>query len=260
MVVKKTFCALLIFFIFLVSVYAEQERALLIDDAGVLSAEAFTKIEKQLQTVSRKSDSEAVIVIVSDTERKTPQEYADGYFDYNDYGRGTEKEGSLLLIVTGDGSAGSRYAHISTHGEKTIGTLTDAAIEDLLDALIDGGLKDNRYEAGIRAYLKTLAGNFYNSLSVMEILIGLAAAVLMFLVKFFGTQKKYKKRETFSAEPLYIIENNAAVQFTPIADVFISSNTVSRIIPKADKTGGSGGSSTHTSSSGETHGGGGRSF
>lgn len=257
MVVKKIIYALMFFIC--INVYSESEKKLLVDEAGVLQPEVFAKIEKRLKTVSQKSGSDAVVVIVSDAGGKSPQDYADDYFDYNDYGQGSEKEGSLLLIVTGDGTQGSRYAHISTHGEKTISTLTDNSIEKLLDSLIYGGLKENNYAKGIESYLKALARKFYNSLSLMEILISLGIAVISFAFKFLGTQRKYKNKEAFAFAPFYDIKKNSLVSFETVDDVFLSTNTVSHVI-KSNSGGDSGGSSTHTSSSGRTHGGGGRSF
>lgn len=253
---KKIIYALMFFIS--VFLYAETERKLLVDEAGVLQPGAFSKIEKYLETISQKSESDAVVVIVSDSGEKSPQDYADDYFDYNGYGQGDQKEGSLLLILTGDGTPGSRYAHISTHGEKTIETLNDDVIEDLLDSLIDGGLKDNDYLGGIKSYLNTLSGRFYNSLSLLEVAISLGIAILFFLVKFFGTVKKYKNKESFANIPFYDLGRSSIVSFATNNDTFLSSNTTSRIIQSNNRKGS--GSSTHTSSSGETHGGGGRSF
>ena len=64
MVVKKIICSLIIFFCIGLSSYAEIEKKLLIDEAGVLSQESFSKIEKSLYKISQKSKSETVIVIV----------------------------------------------------------------------------------------------------------------------------------------------------------------------------------------------------
>lgn len=257
MVAKKIIYALMFFIC--INVYSESEKKLLVDETGVLQPEVFAKIEKRLKTVSQKSGSDAVVVIVSDAGGKSPQDYADDYFDYNDYGQGSEKEGSLLLIITGDGTSGSRYAHISTHGEKTISTLTDSVIEKLLDSLIDGGLKKNNYSKGIESYLSTLSGRFYNSLSLLEVGISLGLALLAFFFKFFGTIRKYKSKGNFAPAPFYDVSKNSLVSFATTDDTFLSTNTVSHVI-KSNSEGNSGGSSTHTSSSGRTHGGGGRSF
>lgn len=260
MVVKKFICSLIIFFCIGLSSYAENEKKLLVDEAGVLSQENFSKIEKSLHKISQKSKSETVIIIVSSTGEKTPQDYADDYFDYKGYGIGAESEGSLLLIVTGDGSQGSRYAHISTHGKNTIETLTDTSIEKLLDSLIYGGLKENNYSKGIESYLKALGRRFYNSLSLLEIAMSLGLAALVFLFKFFGTQKKYKNKEAFAFAPFYDVNKNSLVSFATVDDVFLSTNTVSHAVKSESSSGKSERSSTHTSSSGRTHGGGGRSF
>lgn len=258
MVAKKIIYALMFFIC--INVYSEGEKKLLVDEAGVLQPEVFAKIEKRLKTVSQKSGSDAVVVIVSDAGGKSPQDYADDYFDYNDYGQGSEKEGSLLLIITGDGTSGSRYAHISTHGEKTIKTITDSVIEKLLDSLIDGGLKKNNYSKGIESYLNTLSGRFYNSLSLLEVGISLGLALLAFFFKFFGTIKKYKSKGNFAAAPFYDVNKNSLVSFATVNDTFLSTNTVSHVIESNRDNSSGSSSTTHTSSSGETHGGGGRSF
>ncbi|MGI5065965.1 TPM domain-containing protein [Treponema putidum] len=257
MVAKKIIYALMFFIC--ISSYAETEKKLLVDDAGVLQPEVFAKIEKHLKTVSQKSGSDAVVVIVSDAGEKSPQDYADDYFDYNGYGQGSKKEGSLLLIITGDGTPGTRHAHISTHGEKTIKTITDSTVERLLDSLIDGGLKENDYLSGIESYLNTLGRRFYNSLSLLEILLSLGLAILVFLSKFLGTLKKYKNKGNFAAAPFYDVNKNSLVSFATVNDTFLSTNTVSHVIESNRNSSGSN-STTHTSSSGETHGGGGRSF
>ena len=258
MVASKRITVALMFCICFSS-YAESEKKLLIDEVGVLGAEAFSKIETHLKTVSQKSKSDAVVVIVSNSGDKTPQDYADDYFDYSGYGQGEEKEGSLLLIITGDGSPNSRYAHISTHGEKTIKTINDDTIEALLDSLIDGGLKENNYLVGIESYVNSLSKRFYNSLSILEIAISLIVGLLFFLFNYFGTIKKYKSKGNFAFVPFYDISKNSIVSFATNNDIFISTNTTSHAI-QTNTSKGSGESTIHTSSSGETHGGGGRSF
>ena len=258
MVAKKIIYALMFFIC--INVYSESEKKLLVDEAGVLQPEVFAKIEKRLKTVSQKSGSDAVVVIVSDAGGKSPQDYVDDYFDYNGYGQGSKKEGSLLLIITGDGTPGTRHAHISTHGEKTIKTITDSTIERLLDSLIDGGLKENDYLNGIESYLSTLGRRFYNSLSLLEVLMSLGLAILVFLSKFLGTLKKYKNKGNFAAAPFYDVNKNSLVSFATVNDTFLSTNTVSHVIESNRDNSSGSSSTTHTSSSGETHGGGGRSF
>ncbi|MGP1520925.1 MAG: TPM domain-containing protein [Treponema sp.] len=263
MVVKKNLYSFVLFFLivssFYAEVYSETEKKFLIDEAGVLQKEDFSKIEALLKGISEKASSDVVIVLVSDTGDRSPKDYADDYFDYNNYGQGEKKEGSLLLIVTGDGKQGGRYAHISTHGKKTIKTIDDETIEKLLDSLIDGGLKENDYFNGIKSYLNALSRRFYNSLSLFEIVISLIIAILVFLFKFFGTKRVYKNEGAFASKPFYDVKQNSVVSFANVTDAFISSNTTSHVIERKHNSS-SRGSTTHTSSSGEVHGGGGRSF
>ncbi|MEL3911477.1 TPM domain-containing protein [Treponema pedis] len=257
MVTEKFSLSFFICLFFLFAVIPVFGKELLVDNEGILTADEAAEITDYLKKVSEKSKSDTVIVIVSETGGKTPEEFADDYFDYNGYGQGPEKEGSLLLFVTGNGTSGSRHVHISTHGEKTIFAITDSRIEKLLDTVIDGGLKDGEYKAAFNAYIKRLSGYFYNSLSFMEVAVSLAVGLMMFFAKFFGTQSSYKAKKV---QAFYNTDKNAVARFNPVKDVFLSTNTVSRIIPKSNENSSSGKSSTHTSSSGESHGGGGRSF
>lgn len=257
MVKKRIICILLSILFFAVCAVSAFAKDLVIDEAGILNSGVIARLNSYLENVSAKSKSETVIVIVSDTNGKTPEAYADDYFDYNGFGFGDEREGSLLLFVTGDGTEGSRHVHISTSGKNTIAAITDSRIKDLLDAVIDGGLRNGDYEAGFNAYIKKLARFFYNSLSVIEILISLGAALLLFILKFFGTQATYKAKR---ARVIFDMGKNCVAALNPVKDVFLSTNTISKAIPKSTSTSKNSGSSTHTSSSGRTHGGGGRSF
>ncbi len=224
---------------------------LLVDKSNFLTESLFNEINQMLKDFAAKGKTELVIVLTPDTADKTPEAFADDYFDYNGYGIGAEKEGALLLIVTGE----NRYAHISTHGSKTIDTISDARIESLLDALIDGGLSYGDYEEGLKSFITKFDDYIFNRLSFVEALAGMGAAALAFVKRFFGTKKKYKLKE---AAPQYNTAKNAFSALNDFEDKLISKNTVSRIIQTSSSSGG--GSSTHTSSSGETHGGGGRSF
>ena len=57
----------------------------LADEAGLLSGPECTAIEKQLDALSGQYGVDVVIVTAETTGSKTPMEYADDYFDYNDY-------------------------------------------------------------------------------------------------------------------------------------------------------------------------------
>lgn len=226
-----------------------------VDLAGTLSAEETAFLTEQFETFSHKAQTDAVVVIVESTDDKTPEAFADDYFDYNGYGYGIEREGMLLLIVTGDGSANSRYVHISTSGSKTIDTITDSTIDDLLDAVIDNGLEHNMYVSGLTGYLDALKELYFNTLTNVEIFGAFIVGLIVCLFLYSCIKRAYKMS---AAPPFYDIKANTEVMFTSTEDPLISTHTSSVRRPKNKSS--SSGSSTHTSSSGRSHGGGGRSF
>ena len=209
---------------------------------------------------SRKTD--ASVVLVPATGDLTAEEYADDFFDYGGYGYGEDRDGILLLIVTGYGDGSGRKAHISTSGKRTINSVTDSRIDDLLDALIDGGAANGNYAAGIKAYINELNTIIQSPEQAAaaklksSILFALGTGVFVFLISFLVLLKRYK---IAGAKPYYNRTEQTKVHFDSVNDPLISTNTISTVRPKNNSSGSSG-SSTHTSSSGRSHGGGGRSF
>lgn len=251
----KKFLLLCIAILASISLYAQ---AIVVDEAGVLSAGEIVAFEAKLARFEQQAKSQAVVVIVPSLNGKSREAFADDYFDYNGYGYGygEEKEGVLLLIATGDGTPGSGDMQISTHGSKTIGNLSDRKIERLLDTLYDDGLKDRNYASAIDSYIDDLSFCFFNTISTRDAAVGVGGGLLTFLLSFFGIKRRNKVKEM---EPAFNAGKNAAVSFAATDDKLISSNVFTQKIVRSNPTSDDG-SSTHTSSSGETHGGGGRSF
>ena len=233
------------------------------DMAGILSRSEISGIAARLTDFSESVKTDAAVVLVPDTGIRTAEEYADDFFDYGRYGTGEDRDGILLLIVTGGESGGRREVYISTSGPRTIRTVTDSRVEDLLDALIDGGLAAGNYPAGIDAYIDELHAIIKSPEEAAaaklksSLLFALGTGVFVFLVSFLVLCKRYK---IAGAKPYYNRAEQTTVHFDSTHDPLISTNTVSTVRPKNNNSGGSSGSSTHTSSSGRTHGGGGRSF
>ena len=230
--------------------------------AGILTLSEQQEIAARFTEFSESLKTDASVVLVPDTGDLTAEAYADDFFDYGGYGYGEDRDGILLLIVTGYGDGSGRKAHISTSGKRTINTVTDSRIDDLLDALIDGGAADGNYAAGINAYIDKLntiiqspeqaaAAKLKSSL-----LFALGTGVFVFLISFLVLLKRYK---IAGAKPYYNRTEQTKVHFDSVNDPLISTNTISTVRPKNNSSGSSG-SSTHTSSSGRSHGGGGRSF
>lgn len=232
-------------------------QSLLVDNVGVLSQETIKYCEAKLLDLQSKAKTQAAIIIVPSLEGKTREAYADDYFDYNGYGYGDEREGVLLLISTGDGTPGSGDMHISTHGNKTISKLTDRTIDDLLDTLYDRGLKLRNYDSAVKAYVERLAFKLHNDVSGNDVLTGVGGGIITFLLSFFGIKRRNKVK---AATMAYKSSNYVIADFAPFNDAIIDTKVTSHIIQRSESGRGGSGSSTHTSSSGSTHGGGGRSF
>ena len=233
-----------------------------VDMAGILTLSEQQEIAARFTEFSESLKTDASVVLVPDTGDLTAEAYADDFFDYGGYGYGEDRDGILLLIVMGYGAGSRREAHISTSGKRTINSVTDSRIDDLLDALIDGGAADGNYAAGINAYIDKLntiiqspeqaaAAKLKSSL-----LFALGTGVFVFLISFLVLCKRYK---ISGAKPYYNRAEQTKVHFNSVNDPLISTHTISTVRPKNNSSGSSG-SSTHTSSSGRSHGGGGRSF
>ena len=233
-----------------------------VDMADILTLSEQQEIAARFTEFSENAKTDAAVVLVPETGDLTAEAFADDFFDYGGYGYGEDRDGILLLIVTGYGDGSGRRAHISTSGKRTINSVTDSRIDDLLDALIDGGAAEGHYAAGINAYIDKLhtiiqspeqaaAAKLKSSL-----LFALGTGVFVFLISFLVLLKRYK---IAGAKPYYNRTEQTKVHFDSVHDPLISTNTISTVRPKNNSSGSSG-SSTHTSSSGRSHGGGGRSF
>ncbi|MGP1594557.1 MAG: TPM domain-containing protein [Treponema sp.] len=236
-------------------VSAQTRGQTIVDHVGVLSPKDVQTLSTKLDAFSRSTQMDSVVVLVKNTGDKTAESYADDYFDYHGYGFGDTHEGVLLLIVTGDGSKGSRHIHISTCGVKTIEKITDSAIDSLIDAAIQGGLRENNYQHGILSYIELLSELYTNQLSSFELLVSLFAGLGLFIAVYWFIRNRYRIKKL---PPQYNTQENTEAAFQSVEDTLIKSHT-SRIKRPKEKINSSA-SSTHTSSSGRSHGGGGRSY
>ena len=141
---KKRIAAffLIIFLCFTVSAaaYAQEESNIdsgnglrLADMADLLQESEEKALLALLDEMSERQQLDIVVVTANTLNGKTPMEYADDFYDYNDYGFGAQKDGVLLLVSMED-----RDWWISTTGYG-ITAFTDAGItyigEQFLPAL-----------------------------------------------------------------------------------------------------------------------------
>jgi uncharacterized protein len=246
------------------------------DQSGLLSEQEVAQLEEKIAGLKATLLLDLVIVTIDDAEGKSSRDFADDFYDYGGFGMGSDYDGLLYLI-----NMDNREAYITTTGA-AIDIFTDARIDAMLDHmyiyLVDGdyyrsgtaflddvlkyarqGVPERQHridesEMGWTARLKRSLSNtpVYLLLSMM---IG-AVAVGIMASRNRGTVK------TTAATYL----NKNVTNLIHSHDQLINTH-VSKVKIHTPPSGGSSGSSfsgsrstTHTSSSGRTHGGGGRKF
>lgn len=248
---------------------AYANKKLVFDDAMLFTEGEISKLEEEANKLSDEYNMDIVLVTTDDAEGKSSREYADDFFDYKGFGRGSDYDGILFLI-----DMDNREAYISTTGIG-IRYLTDLRIEKILDLAYDGLSNGDYYSAslgflsGASTYLEAgIPSDQYNEpedikvknrLTMAEVMISLVGGLVTSGLFFFTTMARYKTPRTYNQ---YSYRNNSIVNMGLRDDRLISSYVTHRRIPKqtSSSSSSSGRSSTHKSSSGRSHGGGGRKF
>ena len=247
------------------SVSSAAGKKSVIDDAELIKASDEKELDKKIKNI-QKDKFDVVILTVKSLDGKSAQDYADDYYDNNDYGLDNEKSGVLFLVSKGD-----RKYHISTKGAG-IKAFTDYGIgrikEEIKPYLSDGDYFDacdeflNITKDFVKAYKDGTpydTDNPYNEeidyviLEVIALVIAFVIALIsvgimrlrMNTAKPKGTAMEYIKKGSF--------------KLTSEKDIFMYSTVTTTAKPK-DNDNSAGGSTTHVSSSGSEHGGGGGSF
>ena len=237
-------------------VFATSPR--LVDDADLLSSQEAEKIEAKLDKLSSKYDMDIVIVTVASTGGKTPQDFADDYFDYNDYA----DDGILLLV-----SMEESDWYVSTTGYG-IEVVTDAGLDYMSDRFVPY-LSDEAYADAFETFIDLCddfiaqadSGDPYDKHNLpkdpfrfgLNLLISLAVGFVVALIVTAIMKSKLKSVHMRPKADDYLTPGS--LQLTRSQDLFLYTHLDRREKPKS-----SSGSSTHVSSSGTTHGGGGGKF
>ena len=98
------------------------------DQADLFSEEEEAGLEEKIQGLQEKTGMDVVLVTAKDAQGKSSEEYADDFYDENDFGTGEEGSGVLYLM-----DMDNRELYISTCGEM-IWILTDERVDAMLDA------------------------------------------------------------------------------------------------------------------------------
>lgn len=277
---KKRFFVwvLALLFLLAVPVGAAEGNPLIVDNADLFSNEEAAFLDTQAQALRDTYNMDVLILTTNTLSGKSPQDYADDYYDTMGYGQGSNASGMLLLISMED-----RDWYLSTCGD-AIYALTDYGISQLGNVLVSG--LQIGYATGVEAFLEALpeyldayeAGtpidgydsqndSFYHGDRedvvyyekpaspnfVLSAILGLvvAAIVVGIMAMTMNTKRRQHGASSYmTAGSLHLRRNQ---------DMFLYSNVTKTRKPEPQNHSG-GGSSVHHSSGGRSHGGGGGKF
>lgn len=252
--ILSVFIALLMCFSFavLVSAYENNDRTLSLveDNADLLTADEEASLEERLNAFSEEFEMEIAVVTINDLEGKSARDYAVDFYDYNGYGYGQNDDGLLALYY--DGAVGEREIYISTHGT-AISKITDADIDYITDVMVMY-LSDGDYAWAFDAFVDEVTDVVKVSVSIIWIPLSLIIGIVIvfIILKIMASANKSVIRKVDAKD--YVRSGSMVV--TGSYDNFLFNNVTRVARPKNTSSG----SSTHTSSSGRTHGGGGKKF
>lgn len=237
----------------------------LVDDADLLDTSEEEELEAELDEISERQEFDVVVVTVNSLEGKTPQDYADDFYDYNGYGYGSDHDGVLLLVSMED-----RDWYISTTGYG-ITAITDAGRDYIADQFVSS-LSDGYYLEAFETYAYLCdefvtqadtgepydSGNMPKGEFAWVIYLGIAIPVglLLALIIVECMRKQLKSVRVQNSAANYAKKGSMVIDGK--YSHFLYAQTTCRKKPEPSTS--SSGSSTHVSSSGTTHGGGGGKF
>ncbi len=229
------------------------------DFANLLTDSEEKDIYYQVQDFIMEHDMDLAIVTIDSNNKRSQVEYADDFYDYNDFGIGSSRDGVLFLI-----DMQYRQIYMSTTGD-AIQMYSDYRIDQIMNAIYQY-MTDTDYFNGISNFIDELS--YYASVGYPEmdeasrLSVGqclkygaIISAIATFIIMLVLVNKNKLVRPATTARE-YLDKESVVVN--NYGDIFMGSNTVKHKIEHSSSS--SGGSSTHSSSSGSSHGGGGHGF
>ena len=277
------------------AVWADQTGAVsgqprVFDQAGLFSETEIIQLEEKIAQCRKSTKMDVVIVSAYADGERSAEEYADDYYDYGGFGVGKKASGVLLLYyMDGPGQPGGE-CYISTTGTM-INMLTDERIESILDDVYgDLGNRDfagaaEHFLEDVKAYVKegVESGQYtydrdtgeivrYHSIRLYEVAIAMVIAGISAGSVCLDIKKRYAMKQSSRevSNSLQAYRADCAFHFSVAGEKMVNKYVRSVPIPRNTSSGSGGrghsGSSSagrstiHTSSSGSSHGGGGRRF
>lgn len=228
------------------------------DSANLFTASEVQKIESTISSISTQYNIDVGIVTTNQTNGKSSRDYADDFYDTNGYGIGAEHSGLLLLI-----NMQNREVYISTTGI-AIDYFTDSRIQTMLDHIYKELGNGNYFLASsiflndVQTYMTKGIPSNHQRVGPMTtqdyFLRGGIALGIGVIIGGIACMIVYYRYKNPPSHPATSYLSRDSFQITSQKDEFIRTYTTKVKIQRNDN------STTHTSSSGQSHGGGGRKF
>lgn len=238
------------------------------DYADILTDEEEALLKVKIDEYIEKYNIDMVLVSVRSHSKSSTEAYADDFYDYNGFGIGSTYDGVIFVL---DYNFGNENMWMSTSGEG-IKLYDDNRIDNILDVvyedydyyeLYSDFIDECSYYAslGVPSSNKDIYINENGDLVykrsfpwlVSIIMSGIISTIVLLILI-------HKNKMVKKALDANVYLNNETANITDRNDQFVTTHTTSvRINTSSSGSGRVGGSSIHRSSSGRSHGGGGRS-
>lgn len=236
---------------------ADRQLPRLVDNADILDDSEENSLLKKMDEISERQKVDVVVVIVNSLEGKTAEGYADDFYDDNGYGVGNDKDGVLLLVSMDDRDWCMTAAGFGNTA------FTDAGKDYISDKFLEY-LSDDKYVKAFDTYAELCdefisqakKGTPYDSGNMPKdpfpvfrnILIALGVGIVLSLIIVLIMRSKMKTVRSQPAASDYM--KQGSMDITKSRDLFLYTHLDKKAIPKKNE---SSGTTTHTSSSGQTH-------
>lgn len=256
--IRKKLLFLLVTVILMIPSFSVFAASGVYDDAGLFYETEITSLNMELEDLSALTGWDVAVVTTDDAQGKSAVVYADDYYAQIGFG-----DNGIIYLLDMD----NREIYISTAGAAT-DYLTDSRLNNIFDTAANFAAQRSYYQA--MSVQISMTSDYFNAgipidqaaaaakitVVAAAVIIGIIAAVITVV----SIIKSYSFKETGN---IYEYSSKSRVNLTVNSDKLVNSFITTRIRPKPKNNSGSGrsgGSSTHRSSSGRIHGGGGRKF
>ena len=242
------------------------------DFANLLTDDEESKLYDEVNSYINNANYDLILVTTNENPKNSAREYADDFFDYNEFGKGETYDGVLILI-----DMASRELYISTSGY-AIKMYDDYRIDKILDSGYNYIINEDYYNTfssmidDLNFYFKqnypssnddleidSLGNPIYIKYIPYELVLVIACIITLVisLVLYFKSRLKLKVISIIS----YLKDKKITLRTDNLVNTIVTHTVrTSNYSSGGSSSSRGGGSSFHSSSSGRSHGGGGRRF